>query len=102
MGEPIGSTYIYGGYSLSDNSFLSSIASFGLVVAIAYWALLAVGIKSVSKGMSLFDPLTMLVVFLCLSDFVQLYPSSYFALILILPIYRKGADQIGYLEGVSD
>lgn len=84
LGDPIGSSYTYNGFTLSDNSFLCSIASFGLVVACAYWTLLFLGFKGNWRGEGVVAPLLMILVFLILSDFVQLFPSCYCAVLLLL------------------
>lgn len=84
LGEPIGSSYSYSGLTLSDNSFLFSIASFGFIIACSYWAFLFLGFKSSREGGSIIAPLLMLLIFLILSDFVQLFPSCYCAVLLLL------------------
>lgn len=89
LGEPIGSSYTYNGLTLSDNSFLCSIASFGLLVALSYWALLFLGFNNSREGGSVIAPLLMVLVFLVLSDFIQLFPGCYCAVLLLL-IPSKG------------
>ncbi len=84
LGEPIGSSYTYNGFTLSDNSFLCSIASFGFMVACSYWVLLLLGFKGNRKRQGIVPRLLMVLVFLLLSDFVQLFPSCYCAVLLLL------------------
>ena len=83
LGEPIGSSYTYNGFTLSDNSLLCSAASFGFLVSCAYWALLFLGFKNNRGGESAVAPLLMMLVFLMLSDFIQLFPSCYCAVLLL-------------------
>lgn len=84
LGESIGSTLTYGGYSLSDNSFLFSIASFGFSFSIIYWISMAYGVKNLAGTSLKLAPMLMLIIFLFLSDFIQLFPSSYMVFLLFL------------------
>lgn len=84
LGEPIGSSYVYGGFTLSDNSLLCSIASFGFAVAGMYWALLFLGFNDSKEGKIDIASFLMVLVFLVLSDFIQLFPSCYCAILLLL------------------
>lgn len=83
LGEPIGSSYVYGGFTLSDNSFLYSIASFGFAIAVLYWTLLFHAFKNCREEKIAIEPFLMVLVFLFLSDFIQLFPSCYCAVLLL-------------------
>lgn len=103
VGEPLNSSFEYAGVSLSDNSFLLTIASFGLIAAVGYWWSLAMGIKGNVQSIRNMVPVcTMLTVFLMLADFIQFFPVAYYMSMLLVFMASVGkksqAEDLGRLK----
>ena len=92
LGYPFAQHITSGGTTLSDNSFLMLLGSFGLVVALSYFICVAGGLVINREDKPIAALMVMLLLFMGLSDFVSLYPSSYLMTILILGITR-GTDK---------
>ena len=90
VGHPFALHIISEGATLSDNSFLMMLGSFGILGSIPYFYLLIKGFApSLGTSGSRIGVLLMLLLFLFLSDFMALYPSSYLMVFLLIALGRR-------------